>query len=233
MSSQTIKEPALQEIYLNFHGLGVPPQQIHDAERPYWIAVEQFEAILQLVREHESKNSRVRFTFDDGNQSDIAVALPLLQKYGRRATFFLISDTIGRTGFLAPADVARLRDAGMAIGSHGAAHVKWTSLSNEELEEQVSRSLQILSELSGEAVTTVAVPFGDYDRRVLGVLARLGIASVHTSDGGPARSGAWIKSRTSVRADIPIEPIKALVSGRLSIVHRFHFFARRWVRRLR
>ena len=230
---ETIEGSALQEIYLNFHGLGAPPSQIHDAERPYWLAVEQFEAILQLAREHESENRRVRFTFDDGNRSDFAVALPLLQKYGRQATFFLISDAVGRQGFLTPADVALLREAGMTIGSHGATHVKWTGLNSEELAKQVSRSLRVLSDLSGESVTSVAVPFGDYDRRVLGVLSGLGIASVHTSDGGPARLGAWIKARTSVRSDMPVEPIRTLITGELSPAQRFHFFARRWFRRLR
>lgn len=224
---------ALQKIYLNFHGLGTPPPNVDEAGRPYWLAPQQFETFLRLAHEQDPENRRVRFSFDDGNQSDVTIALPLLQKYGRRAAFFLISDAVGRPGFVSQADVARLRDAGMTIGSHGQAHTSWTNLGSEELTEQVSRSLQTLSDFAGQKIVRVAVPFGDYDCRVLRVLSRLGVASVYTSDGGPTRSGAWIKARTTVRTDTPIEAINTLMTGRLTPAQRFRFFARRWRRRLR
>src|SRR6201999_3674638 len=113
---------------------------------------------------------RVRITFDGGNRSDVTVALPMLEAFERRAAFFIVSDRIGAPSYLGAADIARLRDAGMTIGSHGAAHVAWTTLHDAELATQVARSLTALSDLIGHPVTEVAAPFGEYDRRVLGVL---------------------------------------------------------------
>jgi peptidoglycan/xylan/chitin deacetylase (PgdA/CDA1 family) len=175
----------------------------------------------------------VHLTFDDGNRSDVTDAMPMLLRLGRRASFFLLSAFIGRPDFVTRDDVAQLHAAGMAIGSHGADHVRWTTLGNAELVEQISRSIQTLATLTREPINSVAVPFGAYDRRVLDVLRQLNIATVFTSDGGPARPGAWIKGRTTVRMDTPLEAIEALLSDRLSVQQRLQFLARSWKRRLR
>jgi peptidoglycan/xylan/chitin deacetylase (PgdA/CDA1 family) len=217
----------LQQIYLNFHGLGTPPAHVADEERPYWLAPEHFAAILQLAQESETGDRKVSITFDDGNRSDVTVALPILQKFHRSASFFLLSDRISRPGFLEASDIVRLRDAGMAIGSHGAAHVDWTTLSDSELLRQVTNSLQVLTGYVGMPITIVAVPFGHYDRRVLKLLRTLGTTAVYTSDGGAVRPNNWIRPRTTIRADTSLEMIEALISDRLPPLQRLRFFYRR------
>lgn len=219
--------PRMQQIYLNFHGLGAPSAHVSDEERPYWLPPEHFATILRLVRDFETDDRKVHITFDDGNKSDITIAMPILQKFHRIASFFLLSDRIGKAGFLDASDIVRLRDAGMTIGSHGAAHVNWTTLDDAELSRQVTRSLRVLSDFVGKPVAMVAAPFGGYDLRVLDLLRPLNIAVVFTSDGGPVRPSAWIKPRTTIRTDTSLEIIEALVSGRLPPLQRLRFFIRR------
>jgi peptidoglycan/xylan/chitin deacetylase (PgdA/CDA1 family) len=202
----------LAEIYLNFHGLGAAPSHAKPDERPYWLTPARFEAILRLIRVHD-RTGCVGITFDGGNRSDVTVALPVLEAFERRAAFFIVSDRIGTPSYLSVADIARLRDAGMIVGSHGAAHVAWTTLDDAELTAQVARSLQVLAALSGEPVTEVAVPFGAYDRRVLRVLRKLGVTAVHTADTGRAEPRAWLKARNTLRMDTPLEAVEALVAG--------------------
>lgn len=202
----------MAEIYLNFHGLGTAPSHAEPGERPYWLAPERLEAILRLIRACD-RADRVRITFDGGNRSDVTVALPVLEAFERRAAFFVVSDRIGTPSHLNAAEIARLRDAGMAIGSHGAAHVPWTTLHDAELTAQVARSLRVLTDLIGHPVTEVAVPFGAYDRRVLRLLSNLGVTGVHTADTGVAEPRAWLKARNTLRMDTPLEAIEALVAG--------------------
>jgi peptidoglycan/xylan/chitin deacetylase (PgdA/CDA1 family) len=217
----------LQQIYLNFHGLGDPPFHVADSDRLYWLSPDRFTSIIRLAYDNETDGRKIEITFDDGNMSDVMIALPILDAFGRRASFFPLSGRIGQPGFLGAADVLRLSDAGMSVGSHGAAHVRWTTLADDELATQVTNSLRALSDVIRKPVTTVAVPFGAYDRRVLRILRRLDVAAVFTSDGGPTRSSDWIKSRTTIRMDTPVESIEALVAGRSSPLQWVRFVARR------
>jgi len=185
--------------------------------------------VLRLVQKYETKNRKIQITFDDGNKSDVTIALPILNDFGRGASFFVLSDRIGEPGFLDEADIIRLHEAGMTIGSHGASHLKWTTLDDAELVEQVQRSMRILSGIVGKSVTTVAVPNGAYDRRVLRVLRSLGVTTVYTSEGGPTPPNAWVKSRTSMHIEnTPIDLIEKLICGRasLSLGQHVRFFAR-------
>jgi peptidoglycan/xylan/chitin deacetylase (PgdA/CDA1 family) len=200
------------EIHLNFHGLGTAPSHVESDERPCWLTPEWFESILRLIRVCD-RAGRVRITFDGGNRSDVTVALPVLEAFERRATFFVTTDRIGTPSYLSAADIVRLRDAGMAIGSHGVAHVAWTTLEDAELTAQVARSLRVLTGLIGQPVTEVALPFGAYDRRVLRVLRRIGVTGVHTANAGVAEPHAWLKARNTLRMDTPLDAIEALVAG--------------------
>jgi peptidoglycan/xylan/chitin deacetylase (PgdA/CDA1 family) len=216
----------LREIILNFHGIGEPPSHVADEERPYWISIKHFSDIVRLVRDCEPAHRKVFITFDDGNKSDVTIALPLLNEFGRRASFFVLSERIGKPGFVDASDLVHLYKAGMTIGSHGKAHVDWTSLGKSELLSQVTDSLQILSDLTGKAVKSVAVPFGKYDRRVLRDLRLLDIDAVYTSDGGSAAPHAWVKPRTTMRNDTPLGEIESLITGRLPPIQRLKLLAR-------
>lgn len=222
----------MYEVYLNFHGLGAPPRGINAEERPYWLTSERFSCILSLAQRYDPAQCRIHITLDDGNRSDATVALPILQEFKRHVSFFLLSDAIGKPGFVDEYDIARLHAAGMTIGSHGAAHVRWTTLDAAEVRKQVKDSLRILSGLVGEPVNRVAVPFGAYNRRVLSTLRQLGVTVVFTSDGGLTTTNAWVKARNTIRMDTPLETIEVLLSGRLSPLQQLRFFARRLFRRL-
>ncbi len=216
----------MTEVILNFHGIGEPPSDVPDEERPYWISTAQFSDVVRLARDCEREHRKVFITFDDGNKSDVTLALPVLNEFGRRASFFILSERIGKPGFVDATDLVELYKAGMTIGSHGKAHVDWTSLGRSELLSQVTDSLHTLSDLIGKAVRSVAVPFGKYDRRVLRDLRRLDIDTVYTSDGGSTTPHAWVKPRTTVRNDTALGELEAIITNRLPPIRRLKLLAR-------
>lgn len=195
-------------IILNFHGIGEPGPHVAAEDLPYWLPVDRLSSILDLVR---PVASRIMITFDDGNESDVEHALPLLQHCGLRADFFVLSARVGLEGSLSAEGIRRLRAAGMGIGSHGHRHVKWTTLPDDELAGEVSRSLDILGGIIGEPVRTVGVPFGHYDRRVLAVLRRAGIVRVYTSGEGCTPKDRWLLPRNTIRNDRPLSGIARLI----------------------
>lgn len=184
---------------VNFHGVGEPPRELEPGEAMVWLDSDRFLATLDGLRGRDD----VRLSFDDGNRSDVELALPALLERGMTATFFVCAGRLdGHPHFLGPDDVRRLLAAGMAIGSHGMHHLDWRRASDEQLVSELSQSRRILEHVAGAPVTDAAIPFGSYDRRVLTLTRREGgYARVFTSDGGPARRDAWLQPRTTVSND--------------------------------
>jgi peptidoglycan/xylan/chitin deacetylase (PgdA/CDA1 family) len=218
-----------RELILTFHGLGEGiPERATAAERKVWVPLEWFEEIVAAL-----PDEGVALAFDDGNASDAELALPVLQRLGRSARFFLLAGRIGAPGHLSAAGIARLHVAGMTIGSHGLRHRDWRASADTELEAELAGSRRVLEDMLGVEVVEAACPFGSYDRRVLRALRRTGYRRVYNSDGGCGSASAWLAPRTTVHRGRPLEDWLALAAGgaceRPSPVHR----AKRLVKRLR
>jgi peptidoglycan/xylan/chitin deacetylase (PgdA/CDA1 family) len=214
---------------LCFHGIGSPGRPLEPDEGQYWLEVAQFEEFLEVVAGHPS----VRITFDDGNASDAALALPALCRRNLKATFFVVSGRLDQEGSLSAAEVRGLVQSGMTVGSHGMRHVSWRSISDQELHEELTVATDAIADAAGQPVRQVACPFGSYDRRVLKAIRRHGFSRVYTVDGGPARNDAWLQSRHTVRADDTAADIerRARQPRRSSLpaaVRTAKSFAKRW-----
>ena len=103
-----LSDREMQEIYLNFHVLGTPPPHVNNIERPYWLEPERFAAILRRVQYHEQNDKRILITIDDGNKSDVDIALPILAGFKRHASFFPCSSRMSKPGFVEAKDIIRL-----------------------------------------------------------------------------------------------------------------------------
>ena len=208
---------------LMLHGLGDPPPHVGEEERPYWISEMMFTTILDLV-----KTTPGRLTIDDGNASDIAIALPALARARLTATFFIPSDRIGTAQYVGEADIRALHSAGMEIGSHGCAHVRWTDVCDAEIARDVTRSMERLSAIIGEPVRSVAIPFGHCNRRVLNVLRCLGVGRVYSSFRGPELKDAWLVRRDCIMGDMTLADVNALLTAEQTTAGATLTFLRIW-----
>lgn len=181
---------------LCFHGIGKPERELELDEEQYWVEVDQFEELLEMVRRHSS----ICITFDDGNASDVRHALPGLVRHGLTASFFVVADRIDTPGALTTEGIRALVSSGMKIGAHGLAHRPWRSLDDDGLEAEM-QATSTIADVAGVPIREAACPFGSYDRRVLSTLRRHGFRRVYTVDGGHARRDAWLQPRYTVRID--------------------------------
>jgi peptidoglycan/xylan/chitin deacetylase (PgdA/CDA1 family) len=193
--------PAQRVTILNFHGLGEPGRAIDDPDEPsVWLDTDAFEQVLDRF----GSRPGVRITFDDGNKSDVEVALPELLRRRLTATFFPLAGKLGQPGYLTADDVRDLAESGMGIGTHGMDHRTWRHMDAPTLEAELVTSRTILEAAARQRVVLAACPFGSYDRGALSALRRLGYATAFTSDGGSARLGAFVQPRnTIVRDQVP------------------------------
>jgi peptidoglycan/xylan/chitin deacetylase (PgdA/CDA1 family) len=181
---------------LCFHGIGTPGRELEPDEDLIWVEEEQFNELLEVI----ARFPTVRITFDDGNASDAAIALPMLRKHHLVASFFVIFGRIDQPGSLSSDDVRQLVAEGMTVGSHGMRHRPWREVNDAELRAELVDAATAIAGVTGEPVRDAACPFGSYDRRVLSALRATSFRRVYTVDGGAARADAWLQSRYTVRS---------------------------------
>ncbi|MBS2537276.1 polysaccharide deacetylase family protein [Catenulispora sp. NF23] len=191
---------------ISFHGIGTPngPEREPDEHR-YWVTESAFLHVLDLCADHRDT---IRLSFDDGNASDAATALPALQERGLTADFFPIADRLGTPGNLDEDALRALAAAGMGIGTHGAAHRPWTHVNPADQHIELQDARTRIATAIGAPVTTAACPFGAYNRKVLRALRTAGYRTVFTSDARPAHSGRWLQPRYSVEATDTPESVR-------------------------
>ena len=192
-----------KRMVLTFHGVGNPQRQIDAAEQRYWLDERTF---AQAIADAATVKG-IEITFDDGNASDVAIALPQLKKTGLTATFYVLAGRLDAQGSLGRNDLALLIAEGMTIGSHGADHVDWTRSSDEVMQRELYDARRQIEDAAGAKIDKLSVPFGAFDARTLRLAAAAGYTSVSTSSGGLAGAGAWLIPRNTVRTDLSAQTL--------------------------
>jgi peptidoglycan/xylan/chitin deacetylase (PgdA/CDA1 family) len=201
-----------RQIIVGFHGLGAPPDWIDADEKPYWAPIETFAWIVERTADRPD----VAYTFDDGNVSDLTAAVPILERFGRTAAFFILTGRLHKPGYLSPGQVRELIARGMSVGLHGRDHLDWRAADEETLQAETVQARADLAEVCGRPIDTVAIPFGAYDKRVMHHLKACGFSAIMTTDTGAADDSAQVRNRTSIRGDMSEDVIQAIVDGRWS-----------------
>jgi peptidoglycan/xylan/chitin deacetylase (PgdA/CDA1 family) len=169
----------------------------------------------------------VVLTFDDGFEEMTSVALPVLANVGFRASFYVVSGSIGGTsGWLSHGEDARrlmdwpaIRDlaaAGHEIGAHGHSHRQLDVLPIEEAAADIGRSRAELERGLDGAVTTFAYPHGYSSPELRQSVRDAGFSAacsarhaVSHPDDDPYRL-----ARVLIRHDTTVEQLEGWLAGR-------------------
>ena len=224
----------MRELVITFHGLGDPPPYVPTGERPYWCNPATFADFLDRISElRDSSSLKLSITFDDGNASDFLIALPELLKRKLTAAFFVCAGRIGENGYLDSAMMRDLIRSNMHVGSHGMLHRPWPGLPARELEVEIVEARKIIEDVLGQQVTSAAVPFGLYNRRVLQRLRRASWQCIYTSDRGTTDEAAWLKPRHTIDATMQNQDILTEFSARQPVHTQARRMASNFYKRLR
>jgi peptidoglycan/xylan/chitin deacetylase (PgdA/CDA1 family) len=117
----------------------------------------------------------VIISFDDGWENQFEYALPSLQKYHYPATFFVVTDYIGRPGFISWPQLQTLLTEGMTIGSHSRSHPRLTKIKDStKLWDQIFNSKTILETQLEASVEEFAYPYGLYNAKAAAAVKQAG-----------------------------------------------------------
>ncbi len=129
----------------------------------------------------EQANKTVCITFDDGYSNNFKYCLPELKKYNFGATFYITTSLINsRLGF-SEDQIRTLSENGMEIGSHTVNHVFLSNLSDDELNYELVESKKHIETIIQEPVTSLSLPGGRGNRRIVEAAQRAGYEALCTS----------------------------------------------------
>ena len=112
----------------------------------------------------------VSITFDDSWANQYTNGLPLLQKYGLAATFYVLSGELtSQPEYMNASQVQSLHGAGHEIGSHTITHTDLTTVSQSQLVQEMSQSQITLQNIISAPVKNFAYPYGAYNTNTLNV----------------------------------------------------------------
>lgn len=146
-----------------------------------WLHVSGFRGLTVSEALTFPTQPAVAITFDDGSETDLLAAAPILREFGFGATFYITAGFLGKKGYLSRVQLNELSDAGLEIGSHSMSHGFLSEMEQAQIQRETAESKKVLEDITGEAVKHFSCPGGRYDRRVCDAVRDARYSSMSTS----------------------------------------------------
>ncbi len=142
----------------------------------------------------------VVLTFDDGYEDNYTTLLPMLEERHMTAVVYMVTNSIGRKGYLSWNQLRDMQKRGIEIGSHTANHQPLTRLDREKQAEEMKLS-KLLMEWNGlKTIYSFSYPNGAYDEGMPELLQENEYLNAVTGDGGinTFKTNPYLLQRTNI-----------------------------------
>ena len=137
-----------------------------------------------LAGNKELPENPVLITFDDGYEDNYTTMLPIIEKYNMKAVVYMVTNDIGKSGYLTWDELRDMQERGVEIGSHTANHQPLTKLERDKQIEEMHLS-KLLMEWNGiKTVFSFSYPNGAYDENMPMLLQENEYLTAVTGDAG-------------------------------------------------
>lgn len=169
-------------VFLMYHELALPNRALCHREPGYTryvvpasdfrrhiarIADEGWRGLNVTQAMHSFGGKGVCITFDDGCETDVLSAAPMLKDFGFGATFYITSGFLGQAGYMSEAQVRDLAALGFEIGCHSRTHAYLTDIDNSQLRDETAGAKNRLEQITGLPIEHFSCPGGRWDGRVI------------------------------------------------------------------
>jgi len=157
----------------------------------------------------------VVITFDDGCETDLITAAPLLREFGFEATFYVTSGLLGTPGYLSPQQVQELSHLGFEIGCHSMTHAYLSDLSESALHREIVQAKQRLEQILSKPIEHFSCPGGRYNQRVVETAQHAGYRTLATSrrHANSRRTPRFELGRVAVMRDTALNSFERICRG--------------------
>lgn len=217
-------------VFLMYHELELPGRKLCQSEPGYVryiLALETFRRQMEWIKQSGfrglSVSDALRYpaepsvciTFDDGCETDLIAAVPVLREFGFRATFYLTAGFLGMPGYLQAEQVRDLQAQGFEIGCHSMTHPYLSDLSEPELKRETVDAKHRIEEIVGHTVEHFSCPGGRYNQRALAMARRAGFKTVANSEfhANSSATNLYELGRIAMLRDLSINEFSAMCQG--------------------
>jgi peptidoglycan/xylan/chitin deacetylase (PgdA/CDA1 family) len=222
-------------VFLMYHELEIPGRPLCHQEtgyRRYVLTEKNFRSQICWLQRAEwrgmnvtesfalgsrgvAEQNTVVITFDDGCESDLIVAAPILKEAGFSATFYVTVGFLGQRGYMNPMQLRELSALGFEIGCHSMTHSYLTDLDNDGVRREIVEVKAQLEDIVGKPVEHFSCPGGRYNARSIQVAREAGYNSVSTSriQMNTAVTNRYELGRVAVLRDTSISGFQQLCKG--------------------
>ena len=207
----------------------VPPEEF--AAQLDYLAAEGYTTITpqEYARARKGKQQLpekpVILSFDDGYEDNWRVVLPMLEERGMKAVFYMVTNDIGRPGYLTWDNLFELERCGMEIGSHTANHLPLTSLAPAQQRDELRLSKLTLEWKGMKTIYSFSYPNGAYDDGVVAMLAEEEYLTAVTGEAGlnNMETNPYLLHRVNIPpprfglTEFRLRLMKADIAARLSV----------------
>ena len=140
-----------------------------------YTGIDYYDLSLAIVGHIELPEKPVLLTFDDGYLDNYTAAFPLLQEYGYKATFFVVTDFVDfeREGYMTWPMLEEMSRAGHRIESHSRTHPDLRDKDRDGLIWEMLGSQQTIAAHIGYTPRYFCYPGGDYNEVTIQMLREL------------------------------------------------------------
>ncbi|MFW6103699.1 MAG: polysaccharide deacetylase family protein [Bacteroidota bacterium] len=146
------------------------------------------EAVEKLNSADDLPEKTAVLTVDDGYKSFKTAAVPLLDQYGYKATIFICTQYVGKSGYLSWNDIQSLREEGYEFGNHSHSHDHFLNYSDAKTREQfiedLDKSEEIFRRELGDKPDLYCYPYGEYNPDMQEILKERGYQAAAAQKSG-------------------------------------------------
>lgn len=133
--------------------------------------------LAEFMRKNDFTEKRVAITFDDGYNSDYEYALPILQRQGAKASFFIIGNRLNTPEYLSTEQLKALADSPLTeIGNHsfGLHDCNYYQLRNlyyhenntQKILNDFSKNKNFIESVINQKIVSLSYPNGVFSEKV-------------------------------------------------------------------
>ncbi len=129
-------------------------------------------------------NNPIILTFDDGYSDNYEFMMPILRAHKMKAVIYVITNELGKPGYLTVEQLRDMQGHGIEIGSHTANHRPLINLSREEILHEIGASKLFLEWSGINEASSLSYPNGLYSDEVIEILKSENYLTAVTGDAG-------------------------------------------------
>jgi peptidoglycan/xylan/chitin deacetylase (PgdA/CDA1 family) len=183
-------------VFLMYHELELPGRALAQQEPGYVryiLAETTFRSQIEWLRKSGWRglnvgealtcpaDKSIAITFDDGCETDLIAATPILLEAGFHATFYVTAGFLDKPGYLSTAQLHQLSSLGFQIGCHSMTHPYLNDLCPNDLHREIVDARSKLQDVTGSVVEHFSCPGGRYNDRIVALVKQAGYRSLATS----------------------------------------------------